>query len=550
MKVVPVALILGALLSSNGTALAQSTDDRPPGEQRAWAMLDDVVRISERASGALTGEQGFGFVVGARGEEIYIVTADHVVRDGSGKPYGDVLVTFPDDQGAPLPAALLDLRLPEDHGDLAILRLKHPLESPFTWPTIASTENLSLGTKAWRIGKQQHWIPSAEPGQFYGLQGAIWLGFDGLDTPPGSSGGPVVTASGVIGMVVADGGQSGVPDRVLPIGTIEMQMRQWDLPWNLLSSAMPTPTSPRPVQSPPQQVVRTVIAPQVGSGHEQAAINSAARGFVISYYAHLSEDWPAAKAFLSRVTADPIDFYGQTLSLPAYLKQQSHYWSRWPKRTFFPQPDQLVITCDPTARTCNVSDRVNFDVQNTSAARRSVGSEAGYLKLRQEQDSFLIIEQSNSPTGVTMQSANDPVAANRQSVQEIIAQLGNSENDERYQRLSNAMPQIRKAAPLAAQDVAKLLDGVEEQRLRVHAIKYWFLPLLTQPLSVVDAKLLLLGTQGSDLGELLAQLKPCIKDIASPITRASLLAESTGDDWKERERALLDNSTICPSAYR
>ena len=413
MKGLPAALTLVALFSYNGTTCAQSADDRPHGEQRAWAMLDDVVRVSERTSGASTGEQGFGFVVGARGRDIYIVTADHVVRDGAGKPYGDVFVTFQDDQGAPLPATLLALRLPQDHGDLAILRLQHPMEPPFSWPTIASTDNLSIGTKAWRIGKQQHWIPSAAPGQFYGLQGAIWLGFDGLDTPPGSSGGPVVTGDGIIGMVVADGGQSGIPDRVLPIGTIEMQMRQWNLPWNLLSSAVPTQKPLQPSQPPPQQAAMTAISSTSNSASRQASIEAAAGGFVIDYYAHLSDDWPKARAFLSRVIADPIAFYGHALSRSAYLKQQSQYWLRWRQRTFLPQPDQLVVACDEAARTCNVSDRVNYDVENPSTARRSVGSETGYLKLRQDQDSFLITEQSNAPTGATSRSANVPVTTNR-----------------------------------------------------------------------------------------------------------------------------------------
>lgn len=112
------------------------------------------------------------------------------------------------------------------------------------------------------------------------------------------------------------------------------------------------------------------------------------------------------------------------------------------------------------------------------------------------------------------------------------------------------MPQIRQAAPLTAQDVAKLLEGIEEQRLRVHAVESWFLPLLGQPFSVDDAKLLLAGAQGSDIGELLTQLKPCIKDINNTGTRESLLEDATGDDWREREHALQSSSTRCPSQYR
>jgi hypothetical protein len=382
-----------------GGALLLVAAIAPRGEQLAWGMLDDVVRISERTGAGSTGEQGFGFVVGRRGKDFFVVTADHVVRDDSGKPYGDVLVTFHIDQGTPEPAVLLDLRLPQTHGDLAILKVHRPSSYDPVWPNAASTDNLSMGVKAWRIGKQERWIPSAAPGQFVGLQGAIWLGFDNLDTPPGSSGGPVVTSSGIIGMVVADGGQSGSPDAVLPIGTIEMQIKQWNLPWDLLAPVQLAPSPRAPIPPSQGQIpAESVIPPRPNASpsRDEVAIEASARSFVFDYYSKMSADWSVVKPFLSTLIADPVIFYGRRTSRADYLKQQSQYFARWPQRTFLPQAGQLAVQCDAVARTCQISDRINYEVQNTASRRRSVGSETAFLRLRQEQAGFSIIEQGNS----------------------------------------------------------------------------------------------------------------------------------------------------------
>ncbi len=228
--------ILAACLLLGPTPVATQPSGLSTGEQVAWSVVDDVVRIAVTLPNGSAGEGGFGFVVGERDGDLYIATADHVVR-ADGDLIGSALVTFHSDQGHPRAATLLDLRLPPEQGDLAVLELPVPPHYLPEWPPTASTSDLLPGTRAWRIGKQQRWVPAATPGVFVGLQGTIWLGFDDLDTPPGSSGGPVVTEQEIAGMVITGDVPSGPPSSVLPIETIAIKLKLWQLPWNLSHAA-------------------------------------------------------------------------------------------------------------------------------------------------------------------------------------------------------------------------------------------------------------------------------------------------------------------------
>ena len=231
------------------------------GERIAWLVADDVVRITTTLPDGSAAEEGFGFVFGESNGRIYVVTADHVVRQGKsdgneGKAEGSlkVQVIFRGDQGHRYDAELLDLQLLPERGDLAVLQLPKPPSFRAAWPSVADADALVPGVRAWRIGKVERWIPATVPGEFVG-RSALWLAFDNLDTPRGSSGGPVVTQDGIVGMVVAEGGMTGVPSDVLPIGTIEGVLREWQLPWNLRSDHKAPVAEPPSVAAPTEPVV-------------------------------------------------------------------------------------------------------------------------------------------------------------------------------------------------------------------------------------------------------------------------------------------------------
>ena len=164
---------------------------------------------------------------------------------------------------------------------------------------------------------------------------------------------------------------------------------------------------------------------------------------------------------------------------------------------------------------------------------------------------------SNSPASQPVPPPKKSAVEETPSPQDlgaIVAALGNTQDSERYLRLSDQMPKIAGSArALTADDVLRLLDGVRDQRLRLDAMEHWFLPRLSLPLSIADAKVLLLGLSGADRDELLVQIAPCIQAAGSKETRDALLDGEMGDQWKDDDQALQTRSKGCsigPSSGR
>jgi Trypsin-like peptidase domain len=222
-------LVLLALFVPIPTVLAQPAD-APPGEKLAYRFRDLTVQVTSYhdSDPNNVATEGYGFVVGQHDDVATIATADHVVRDPDGEEFGQVRVEFYSDRGHPVTAHLLELRMPAPYGDFALLEVTKPGFRVASFQ-IAPLP-LAQGTRAWRIGKQRGWTPGNLPGVFIGTERTIWLSFDNLDTPRGSSGGPIFVEQGLVGMVTDD--QSGRA-LVLPINIIANFIKEQGQPWKL-----------------------------------------------------------------------------------------------------------------------------------------------------------------------------------------------------------------------------------------------------------------------------------------------------------------------------
>jgi hypothetical protein len=225
-----LAFVLLAVSAWRPVSFAQPVDALA-GEKLAYSVRDLTVQITSFHNQDIAAE-GYGFVVAQQGDAVTIVTADHVVRDPDGAEYGQVRVVFYADQAHPEAATVLDLRLPPAYGDLAVLEVRKP-GFRMAQPPVARLP-LTQGERGWRVAKQRGWTPGNIPGVFTGTELTIWLGFDNLDTPRGSSGGPIVVEQGLVGMVTDD--QSGRA-LVLPINIIANFFHEKGLPWGLNASA-------------------------------------------------------------------------------------------------------------------------------------------------------------------------------------------------------------------------------------------------------------------------------------------------------------------------
>jgi hypothetical protein len=245
-----IALLLGSFFILASLGVRAQPANTPPGEKNAYQFraLTVQVRSAKADKPDETVEGGYGFVVARHGDVLTIVTADHVVRDQDGIVYGKVTVEPYVSRGHPLPAQVLDFQMPRDYGDMAVLEV-HRSNFPALPPVPVAKLPIAEGTEAWRIGKEQGWTPSNRPGVFVGRQKTIWLGFDNLDAPRGSSGGPILTNDGLIGMVTDD--QSG-RGYVLPVDTIIDFLTSQGAPWDLADPRKaPTPPSPPTTGAPP-----------------------------------------------------------------------------------------------------------------------------------------------------------------------------------------------------------------------------------------------------------------------------------------------------------
>lgn len=218
-----------------GQATAQTS-----GHDVAENLKLNVVKI-EAVSADHT-ENGFGFIVGERSGALYVATAYHVVAPSEG---GDlsapkVKVQFYDHQGTSIDAALLGTH--DVAHDLAVLTVVPP--QGFEWKKHClgrTSEHQKLGTEVWYVGKTGGWNVPVSPGHIANdeiIDGV--LNVETLSILPGSSGGPLIAPSGIVGLILRDDASN---TTALSITYVKSIFKKWNHPWDvdLADAAAPPP---------------------------------------------------------------------------------------------------------------------------------------------------------------------------------------------------------------------------------------------------------------------------------------------------------------------
>jgi tetratricopeptide (TPR) repeat protein len=224
------------------------------GRDLARDLRRNVVRVTATWKNGASYE-GFGFVVGTRAGALYVVTADHVVRgDGPDAIDQKPKVVFFDDKGTEYGAELLGTRLGPGEGDVAILRVSGP--AGFDWRRDAvATGRVRAETSVWFVGLAREWFVPSRPGSVNRLEPNGSIVAEGLNVKVGTSGAPLISEAGIVGMVVAD---TGMFASATPIDLIERAVKYWNYPWDLAlmantkyAPASIPPPAPGPVTPPP-----------------------------------------------------------------------------------------------------------------------------------------------------------------------------------------------------------------------------------------------------------------------------------------------------------
>ncbi|HHM05566.1 MAG TPA: serine protease [Gammaproteobacteria bacterium] len=205
-------------------------------------------------------DRGFGFIVGERRRHLYIITADHVVRGAGGAapgaPAPRVSVQFFQEQGKVFPAELLGTRNPDL--DVAVIKLRRPAAVDWQREVLGAAGAVGRGTEVWFVGRGGSWYVPVLPGVVNKVLNRV-IQVDRLGVRPGSSGAPLISASGWVGMVTSD--RSGELSDALSVAAIAELARDWNIPWQLRAGAVAPPSG-----SAPPAVSTGELCPRPASG--------------------------------------------------------------------------------------------------------------------------------------------------------------------------------------------------------------------------------------------------------------------------------------------
>ncbi len=225
------------------TALAPAAAQQPAENQFSHALLNNVVQIRAPFPNDIT-QEGFGFVVGERGNDILIVTANHTVRLGGGAVSSTPLVSFyGGEAGSPyIPSKLL----PNTRNDVAVLSVAKPKGYKYIEASMGSAPK-DFSPVAF-IGQGRVWYVPTISGRVNRTDKSGKIHIDNLQgAMPGSSGAPIVGPGGIEGIILAT---SGPDTEARSIREIKALFDEWHLPWSLTSSvAGVRPSFPGPIVS-------------------------------------------------------------------------------------------------------------------------------------------------------------------------------------------------------------------------------------------------------------------------------------------------------------
>jgi len=236
------------------------------GENMALSMRSNVVQVAAHFGAGTSPLQGFGFIVGADSGRVYIVTANHVVRgDGPDEVDRAPTVIFFQDPGHPYTGELLSTSLSRSEGDLAVIRVQAP--SAYTWNrNVQAAEPPARDTEVWFVGKLGEWYVPTRPGSVNEVELRGTIRVDGLPVSTGTSGAPLISENGIVGMVVTDGS---VFSEATPLDLVKRAIEKWNYPWQLMPNAPNQPVA-QPSRSPIPTEERPIRVWKVGSPHTGA----------------------------------------------------------------------------------------------------------------------------------------------------------------------------------------------------------------------------------------------------------------------------------------
>jgi len=176
---------------------------------------------------------GFGFIIGEKGNSLYIVTANHVVRNTNIVPGQQnscnikiLLFNYGEQYIKAILTGTYNRQL-----DLALLNMKKP--DGYKWTDSYYDPSPRINQKVSFIGREGKWYTPSIRGE-----GSIHeinpitnhIKIDINTIKPGTSGAPLFSKNGIVGMIIEDAMNEAI---VSSINSIKYFVQQYGFPWEL-----------------------------------------------------------------------------------------------------------------------------------------------------------------------------------------------------------------------------------------------------------------------------------------------------------------------------
>jgi formylglycine-generating enzyme required for sulfatase activity len=225
MRGLRIFLLVLAVLWGGGPVVQAQT-----GSDLARALRSNVVAIEAVWPDGQT-KDGFGFLIGEQDGTAYIATALHVLRGDPGANPPELTVRFHGRPGQATTGDMFDLAA--DQLDLGVIAVAWPSDLEWEPNSFALDDQLpAFGEPVWFIGRDRDWYIPAREGAFNRESVADRrLYVDDLPVRAGTSGAPLLSSDGIIGMIIHDAS----PNEAIavPISAIRAVSLEWGLPWGL-----------------------------------------------------------------------------------------------------------------------------------------------------------------------------------------------------------------------------------------------------------------------------------------------------------------------------
>lgn len=114
----------------------------------------------------------------------------------------------------------------------------------------------------------------------------------------------------------------------------------------------------------------SVVSAAASAQSSDAALRRVSADLTTSYLETWSTPQAASPAYVARVYAPRIRFYGRDLDRTGLVDEKRRFVRRWPMRRYALRPGTVRVTCDERSRICRVASVLDWRAE--SPARRAV----------------------------------------------------------------------------------------------------------------------------------------------------------------------------------